>query len=120
METNCKNCGSLLTGRQGKKFCTSACKNDYHNTHLDRDYSWKKHVVEVTRKNHRILYSFEQEGVLQIADSALRYAGFNEKGLTGVEMNPGGTLVIYCYEYELCRRDDKWLLRNLDREVPRY
>lgn len=115
MSNNCMICGDRMKGRQDKKFCSAACKNEFHNGNPARRHPWRKRVLEAINRNYRILSELDLKGVHCIAEKDLEYSGFTLMGITGVEPAGKGRQRYYCYEYELNPDGQNLLIRNMDK-----
>ncbi|NPA43890.1 MAG: DUF2116 family Zn-ribbon domain-containing protein, partial [Chlorobi bacterium] len=73
----CLECGTPLTGRSDKKFCSDYCRNAYHNRKNRETNSLVRRINARLRKNHRILSSFNPDGKTKIPRRKLTDAGFD-------------------------------------------
>lgn len=78
----CVECGELLLGREGKKFCSKNCSNKHHNR--IRGMSNQLLVTnKILRKNHKILLELCRSGQHLVKLETLAAMGFDFERFTG-------------------------------------
>ncbi|MBQ5435932.1 MAG: DUF2116 family Zn-ribbon domain-containing protein, partial [Bacteroidales bacterium] len=55
MERRCIRCGAPLRGRADRKFCSDACRTDYHNELRRQDEKALREVNRILAANWKIL-----------------------------------------------------------------
>lgn len=100
----CAQCGTLIgPGRTGRKFCSAACKNRWHNQHRlpDKDREAKR-VIRILSNNRTLLLRLLNMGVRNIDRLTLMNLGYNLNYFTSVH-KAGNRLVYACLDvkYEL-------------------
>jgi hypothetical protein len=75
-------CGELLLGREGKKFCSKKCSNKHHNRTrgMSNDLVF---VNRILRGNHRIIFELSRGEQKLIAQETLSAKGFDFERFTG-------------------------------------
>ncbi len=100
----CVQCGTLIgLGRIGRKFCSVACKNKWHNQHRlpDKDREAKR-VIRILNNNRELLLRLMNMNVHNIDRLTLMNLGYNLNYFTSVH-RAGSRLVYACLDvkYEL-------------------
>lgn len=112
----CLECGdSIAYGRIGKKFCSSACKNRYHNRCTHEQRSIKLRVLNTLDRNYAILESLlnENRTSIPIGDAAVR--GFNKEFVTS-SRRVGSHVECGCYDIKyFCSSTRLFNIRRLGR-----
>ena len=114
MEKNCLSCGSILRGRADKKFCSDACKNDFHNHHPGQHYSYERRLIASALKNHRILNQIIASGIGELEEKDLESHGFNFEGLTGLRLLSKTDFQLFCFDFALLRKGNLFSIRKRD------
>jgi predicted RNA-binding Zn-ribbon protein involved in translation (DUF1610 family) len=110
---NCINCGRVLIGRAGKKFCCPQCRSDNYNKEYEkRRYSaYMRTVSNILLRNRKILAEILPTGEsAKTSKNKLTRMGFNFKYHTNVHSTGLGRTVIYCYDYGYILLEDDWYL----------
>ena len=103
---NCPECGNTLRGRIDKKFCSSLCRNSYHNR--KRGYATRvvRDINRVLKKNRNILLQFNPEGTALISEKQLSSRGFNFDYYTSrFQVKPGDEYT-FCYDQGYMREEE--------------
>lgn len=79
----CLECGSSLTGRKDKKFCSLICKNAYNNRRISRIRQYRSDIMARLSRNYEILESLLNEKVSSAPLEALKTLGFDDSCITG-------------------------------------
>jgi hypothetical protein len=96
----CLECGEILSGRLGQKFCSVYCKSSYHY----KNYKEKQPTTYVKidyqlKHNRRILKSYNISGQSQIKKEKLVAEGFDFKYYTHTWKAKNGNIYHFCYEF---------------------
>lgn len=80
----CLNCGEEIpSGRPDKKFCSTACKNRWHNRKKNQFRGVvEQRVLRILERNHSILDKLERLGVRSVDRTTLVGLGFNLEYVT--------------------------------------
>lgn len=96
----CPNCGEEVQGREGKKFCNSYCKSNYHyERRKDQENTFFKKVDKQLKLNRRILKNYNRAGKATVRAELLSNHGFNPNYFTHYWKNGKGNVYLFCYEY---------------------
>ncbi len=96
----CPNCGEEVIGREGKKFCSSYCKSNYHyEKRKDKESSLFKKIDKHLKLNRRILKNYNRAGKATVKAEVLSNHGFNPNFFTHYWKNKNGEVYLFCYEY---------------------
>ena len=113
MERLCLNCEKLLRGRQDKKFCDDACRNNYNNQQNSDKNNYVRNVNNILRKNRRLLEEQvpEEEDMKKVLREKLAQSGFSFKYHTHQYQNQKGQTYYFNYEYGYLPLDGgEWVL----------
>jgi len=113
-ERNCGYCGEVLRGRSDKKFCSSECRNGFHNHHAARDDAYMRRVNKALRKNRRILRELNPDGKTTVHVDRLVDREFSFKYFTHVYVTKEGREYRYCYEHGYLEFKPNWYVLVLD------
>lgn len=119
-EKHCLDCGKVIRGRQDKKFCDDACRNNYNNKQNSDHTNYIRNVNNALRKNRRILAELltGQNETAKVKRERLAEKGFQFNYHTGTYLTQKQQVYIFCYEYGyLPLEDTEWILivkRNTD------
>lgn len=107
-ERECETCGTQLTGRIDKRFCSDYCRNTKHNA-ANRDSSnYMRRVNNILRRNRRILARFNPNGKSKILGTTLMEEGFNFAYFTNVYETKKGMRYYFCYDQGYLKLEDGW------------
>ncbi|MFP4058992.1 MAG: hypothetical protein ACOCYF_01110 [Bacteroidota bacterium] len=98
MLNKCLDCGELLKGRIDKKFCSDACRINFHNQRNRHLNNLFRRVNLQLSRNRRLLDEFYSAGRTMLALDELRNNGFSPKYITHVEKTDHH-LLYFCYDY---------------------
>ena len=88
VEGHCLECGDAIDyGRKDKKFCSSSCKNKYHNEAIKRQRWSREKTLRRIDKNHSILSSLLKCGMREIEINAVVALGFRPEYVTFFKKN---------------------------------
>ena len=113
-KTICLICEKPLIGRSDKKFCSLACKNDYH-THLrqlSRDVAHE--TDKFLHRNRSILYEImgDRKTQIKIKRDILDKKNFKYQYITGYYINSKGKTYHYVYDFSWMEFSDREILIN--------
>lgn len=95
----CQMCGKGLSGRIDKKFCSDACRSEYHNRRRRREARITLPVNRILSKNRRILIRTIQIGKKVEKYSVLAGKGFNFSVYTSRVKRFIKPDIYQCYDY---------------------
>ena|SRR5687767_4957102 len=98
----CLNCGKpIKSGRIDKKFCDSACKDEYYNAQKIREHKEIKKIDQVLKRNRRILKKlFDPKKEKLVNREVLLKAGFEFDFHTHFVVTKfKANEFIFCYDY---------------------
>lgn len=96
----CPNCGEEVIGRDGKKFCNTYCKSNYHyENNKQKENSFFKTVDKQLKLNRKILKNYNRAGKAVVRAEELSKYGFNPKYFTHYWKNKKGDVYLFCFEY---------------------
>lgn len=82
-ERLCMNCGRTLSGRPDKLFCSTRCKNEWHNRISGEEKRRRERVFSILCKNYRVLEMMIELEEHNPVISSLENAGFRPEYITG-------------------------------------
>ncbi len=124
-ERVCLECGERIVGRLDKRFCTDACRNQYHYQANNAPINYVRNVVNALKRNRRVLSELNTgpEGKTRVHRDKLVERGFNFMYHTNVHRTKAGNTYVFCFEqgyldlgenwFTLVRRDE-YLARSGD------
>lgn len=98
MDRFCLDCGSKIFGRADRKFCSDACRINYHNSRRKRDEHLVRLINKQLKRNRDILEKHHRANRLYVPINQLHLEGLREKYHTHTAVN-GAFNVHYFYEY---------------------
>jgi predicted nucleic acid-binding Zn ribbon protein len=101
MERYCPDCGSPIFGRKDRKFCSDACRTNYHNIRLRHKLALVRKVNSILLKNRNILEFFLRQGKTILSLPELEASGYRLFWQTGKSDPPGTHRISMVYEYSL-------------------
>ncbi|WP_114783465.1 DUF2116 family Zn-ribbon domain-containing protein [Botryobacter ruber] len=111
----CQSCGTGITGRADKRFCSDQCRATYTNIRKKGDESeaLMRHINQVLRRNRNILRQASPNGKTTLRRSVLEIAGFDFRYFTHLYRTKQGNTYYLCYDYGyLLLDEDKVLIVN--------
>lgn len=111
-DNKCGECGKVLTGRAGQKFCSVYCKSAYHYKISKLKESSIYVKIETQLKlNRKILKHYNQTGQSQIKVEMLKEEGFDFDFYTHTWTAKNGNQYFFCYEFGFRDlKDGKYML----------
>lgn len=94
----CKVCNKKMTGRIDKKFCSSICRDYYHNELKIIRRNQTKHIIHILQHNFSILQTI-QPIPIQMNAVVLLQQGFNFTYCTHWITLPDGQIYLGCFDY---------------------
>lgn len=111
----CEQCGSILSGRSDKRFCSNQCRAQAHNAGR-RQNSGEQLMLTVNsilRRNRTVLRQASPLGKTTTYRQVLEMAGFDFRYFTHTYRTKGGNTYHFCYDYGyLLLPEEKVLIVN--------
>lgn len=118
-EKVCLECGSKITGRADKKFCSDQCRVSYNNK-LNRDETaYMNNVTNILRKNRRVLMELNPTGKTRVNRDKLNDKGFDFNYYTSQYKTKDGSVYNFCYEQGYLPLENNWYLLVVKGESPK-
>ena len=118
-EKVCLECGSKISGRADKKFCSDQCRVSYNNK-LNRDETaYMNNVTNILRKNRRVLLELNITGKTKVSRDKLNDKGFDFNYFTSQYKTKDGTIYNFCYEQGYLPLENNWYLLVVKGESPK-
>jgi predicted nucleic acid-binding Zn ribbon protein len=116
-EKACLECGEKIKGRADKKFCSDQCRVAYNNK-LNRDESnYMTNVVNLLRKNRRILMELNTTGKTRVSKESLVKKGFDFNYHTSQYKTKENAIYYYCFEQGYLPVENNWYLLVVKKET---
>jgi len=96
---HCHECGTQLTGRTDKKFCSDHCRNYYNNSLYKQRNEVIKIINRKLKRNTVILERLVTHGISKIKKEQLRAEGFDFGFFTHQFTVSTGEKYNCCYNY---------------------
>jgi predicted nucleic acid-binding Zn ribbon protein len=97
--THCIACGTLLVGRNDKRFCDDACRSGYHNSQGREQNGFILHINKILKRNRKILIDLYNRNLPVVPIQKLQENGFLFGFCTSIEVIRKKERTRYCYEY---------------------
>lgn len=104
---NCLKCGTPIYGRADKKFCSSACKNSYHNSEQTSQRRARVRTLAALSANYEILDRLERNKIRTISIDRIKELGFDENYSTGHRLGRFNHNEESCFDIVYCRTPAK-------------
>lgn len=98
MKKKCDTCGTPVTGRVDKRFCSDQCRSNYHNLINRGPTQLIRRINRILRDNRRILAELNPAGKASVSRARLRQLGFRFDYFTNEFQTTKGTCYRFCYE----------------------
>lgn len=98
----CLECGKEFYGRSDKKFCSTACKNHYHNRTSDDKRLMKQRIFTDLSANYAILEKLLNMGLKVINLCDAEAIGFRSSIITGYSKTKGHN-EFRCFDIRYCQ-----------------
>ena len=82
-EGNCLECGTAISGRRDKRFCSLSCKNKYNNRAQMAKRQLRAQTIAALTGNYAILEALLKEKITSMSLADLVKTGFNPEYVTG-------------------------------------
>ncbi len=116
-EKVCLECGEKIIGRADKKFCSDQCRVA-HNNKINRDETnYMNNVVNLLRKNRRILMELNTTGKTRVSRETLVKKGFDFTYFTSQYKTKDNTIYYYCFEQGYLPIENNWYLLVVKKET---
>ena len=100
MMRTCEECGTELTGRSDKRFCSDYCRNTFHNRRHSKRNRSRSIVHSKLRKNQEILSALLRHRTKRvIPKEQLLQQGFDFNYLTEIKRFKDNKSYFYIYEF---------------------
>lgn len=109
-EKKCLECGSRITGRIDKKFCSDQCRISYNNRLNSDNTNLVRNINNALRKNRRILIELNTTGKTKTTRERLLERGFDFQYFTSLYRTKENAVYHYCYEQGYLQTDNDWFL----------
>jgi predicted nucleic acid-binding Zn ribbon protein len=114
MERHCPDCGILVSGRKDRKFCSDACRTNYHNLRHRDKLPLVRKVNTILLRNRNILEFFYKQGKLIITRDELEASGYILFWHTAKSNSSGIPKLSLVYDYSLEElADDRFEIHQL-------
>ena len=113
----CEECGSRITGRIDKKFCSDQCRITYNNRLNSDANNYVRNVNNILRRNRRILQRLNITGKTKIGRDRLNEKGFDFNYFTSLYKTKEGAIYYYCYEQGYLEVDKNVFLLVVKKDV---
>ncbi len=101
IKSYCPECGTLLSGRSDKKYCSSYCRVTFHNKHTTRPETQYQKILVALRLNRIILCRIYEAGTRKIKRTKLKAEGYDFNLCTSVLYRLDKTIGYLCFEYKI-------------------
>ena len=110
---NCKLCNKALKGRSDRKYCSSHCKNQYHQQLRKTNATIVDTIDQFLHRNRAILLEllleYNQQKMM-ISKTKLEKMGFRFSNFTGTHINSKGKTFHHVYDYSWMEFTSKEIL----------
>lgn len=97
---HCLECGKELVGRYDRKFCSSQCKNHFHNERTVKIRRYHERLSRCLSTNYGILDKLYKMNISYFAIEDLIGMGFRPELCTSCRVIKGGITEHSCFEYK--------------------
>lgn len=118
-EKVCLECGTKITGRSDKKFCSDQCRVAYNNKLNRNETAYMTNVTNILRKNRRILLELNTTGKTRVNRDKLNDKGFDFAYFTSQYKTKDGSIYNFCYEQGYLPLENNWYLLVVKGESPK-
>lgn len=111
-ERVCLECGERIVGRLDKRFCSDACRNQYHYQANNAPINYVRNVVNALKRNRRVLSELNTgpEGKTRVHRDKLVERGLNFMYHTNVHRTKAGNTYVFCFEQGYLDLGDNWFM----------
>ena len=107
-EKVCLECGEPVKGRSDKKFCSDACRNIYHYNANNAPINYVRNVVNILKRNRRVLSEPNPEGKTKVHREKLLERGYNFLYHTNIYRTRAGNTYVFCFEHGYLELSVNW------------
>jgi hypothetical protein len=101
MDRICLDCGSSLTGRKDRKFCSDSCRINYHNNKTQEVSPLIRKINILLKKNRSVLERLYNDGIREISMDQLQMNGYQPGWSTYTSTDFAEPKILFCYEFGL-------------------
>ena len=102
----CPECGSAMSGRVDKKYCSDVCRTAFHNRHRVTDNDYVRAVNHILQRNRRILMENTSDArPARVNMAELQTRGFDFNYYTHCRPDHNGNVLVFCYDYGYLRTE---------------
>src|SRR5690349_738397 len=109
-EKVCLECGEPVKGRSDKKFCSDACRNIYHYNANNAPINYVRNVVNILKRNRRVLSELNPEGKTKVHREKLLERGYNFLYHTNIYRTRAGNTYVFCFEHGYLESSENWFV----------
>lgn len=110
MKKQCNVCGTIISGRADKKFCSDDCRNTFNNA-LNRDHkNLIRNINNRLRKNYRTLEKLNTQDKTKVTKASLIKNDFNFEYFTSIYTTKTGSTYFYVYDQGYLALDNDFYL----------
>ncbi len=98
----CPICGTKISGRADKIFCSTSCKSRYHLLRKDQHLPYSHPIDKILHRNWVLLSELHERAgkrKFYVSKAELNKAGFHTKYYTTSQTNKQGKTYYYVYNY---------------------
>lgn len=110
MAKKCLECGSKITGRIDKKYCSDQCRNTYNNKKNKVNRNLVRNTNNRLSRNYRILNDLNTKGKTKVNRSKLLAENFDFNLFTSIYTTKTGNTYYYVYDQGYLILEDDWFL----------
>lgn len=92
----CIYCGAPILGRSDKLFCSTSCKNAWHNRMTASERRCRERTLSILWNNYKILESLMESGESNILIESI--PGFKPEYVTSYRKLPTGRVDLGCFD----------------------
>jgi len=95
-----------------KRFCSDACRNQYHYQANNAPINYVRNVVNALKRNRRVLSELNTgpEGKTRVHRDKLIERGFNFMYHTNVHRTKAGNTYVFCFEQGYLDLGENWFM----------
>lgn len=108
----CTRCEKTIMGRSDKRFCSDACRIDFHNQRRRELYEGRKHIHQTISRNRQVLQLLYDKGAVVLTQEELLRNGFSFAGITGIACEKS-RLELFCYDFRILQKGRKYQITLL-------
>jgi hypothetical protein len=113
----CLECGTRLSGRADKKFCSDSCRNTYNNRLNSPATKYVRNVTHTLTRNRRILQELNPTGKVRVTREKLSRKGFDFAYFTSQYTTRDGAVYHYCFDQGYLKVDHNYYLLVVKKDL---